>query len=139
MSDAEAWENNLIAGLRANDWQVTEGPLAGHPLLVMTATGAKSGEPRRTILTYSRDGDAYVAAGTNGGSPTDPLWLNNLRANPDVTVEVSNRTFQARAEMIVGADRERLWDAHAAALPWFAPYPAKSRRTIPMVRLVPLD
>lgn len=139
MSDTEAWENTLIAELRAHGGQVTQGPLAGHPLLIMTSIGAKSGEPRRAILTWSRDGDAYVVAGTNGGSPTEPLWLSNLRADPEVTIEVANRTFSARAELVEGPERDGLWDAHVVALPWFAPYPETSGRVIPIVRLVPRD
>jgi hypothetical protein len=67
----DPWEEALLADMRAHDGAVTQGQLAGHPLLVMTSIGAKSGEPRRAILTFSRDGDDYVA-GTAGGSPTDP-------------------------------------------------------------------
>ena len=139
MPDAETWENSLIADMRAHDGAVTQGPLAGHPLLVMTSTGSKSGTPRRAILTWSRDGDAYVVAGTKGGDPTDPHWLNNLRAHPDVTIEVGNRTMAARAVEVEGSERDRLWDAHVAALPWFADYPSQSGRVIPMVRLQPRD
>lgn len=134
-TDRQAWENGLIAEMRTNGGVPTSGPLAGHPLLVMTAIGAKSGEPRRTILTYSRDGAAYVVAGTKGGAPTDPAWLANLRANPTVTIEIGTRTFEATASVVEGGDRDRLWDAHVAALPWFAPYPQKSGRVIPIVRL----
>jgi deazaflavin-dependent oxidoreductase (nitroreductase family) len=134
---ANAWEDALIAEMRANDGNVTSGPLAGHPLLLMTAMGAKSGLPRRLILTYSRDGEDYVVAGTAGGAPTDPVWVANVRANPDVTLEIANDTFSAFATVVDGAERERLWEAHAKALPWFAPYPEKSGRAIPMIRLAP--
>ena len=93
MPDVESnpWEDALIADMRAHDGAVTSGPLAGHPLLLMTATGAKSGQPRRSILTYSRDGDDYIVAGTAGGAPTDPVWVNNVRVNPRVSIEIANR------------------------------------------------
>lgn len=137
MADANgnAWEDNLIADLRANGGRPSSGPLAGHPLLIMHSIGAKSGEPRRAILTYTRDGDDLVVAGTKGGAPSDPVWVNNIRANGNVTLEVANETFPATATIVDGPERDRLWDQHAAELPWFAPYPAKTGRVIPMIRL----
>jgi deazaflavin-dependent oxidoreductase (nitroreductase family) len=137
MPDESAFEDQLIADMRAHDGEVTSGPLAGHPLLIMTSTGAKSGEPRRSILTFHRDGDAYVVAGTAGGSTSDPNWLHNLEANPDVSIEVSNERLQARATIVDGAERDRLWEDHVRALPWFADYPKQTGRVIPMVRLTP--
>jgi deazaflavin-dependent oxidoreductase (nitroreductase family) len=137
--DPADFENRLIADIRAHGGAVTSGPLAGHPLLVMTSTGAKTGEPRRAILTYSRDGNDYVVAGSASGAPTDPAWLLNVEANPEVTVEVEARQFQARATVADGADRDRLWERHVEALPHFAAYPEQSGRVIPMVRLTPVD
>ena len=137
-SDASAFEDQLIADMRAHGGAVTTGPLAGHPLLIMTSKGAKTGEPRRAILTFHRDGDDYVVAGSAGGSPHDPSWLPNVRANPDVTVEAEDRTFDARATEVEGPERDRLWDDHVAALPWFADYPRQAGRVIPIVRLTPV-
>jgi deazaflavin-dependent oxidoreductase (nitroreductase family) len=133
--DPNAFEDAIIEDMRAHDGAVTTGPLAGDPLLVMTSTGARTGEPRRALLTFTRDGDAYVVAGTAGGSPTEPAWLHNIRANPDVTVEAENRVSRARASRADGADRDRLWERHVDALPKFAAYPEQSGRVIPMVRL----
>jgi len=129
------FEDALIADMRAHDGNVTTGPLVGNPLLIMMSMGAKSGEPRRAIVTYSRDGDDYIIAGTKSGAPTEPLWVNNLRANPDVTIEVGGRTLPATATIVDEADRQRLWDAHVAALPWFGEYPEKAGRVIPVIRL----
>jgi deazaflavin-dependent oxidoreductase (nitroreductase family) len=134
-----AFEDSLIADWREHGGTVTSGPLEGHPLLVMTSTGAKSGDPRRAILTFSRDGNAYVVAGTAGGSPTEPAWFHNVAANPDVTIEVEGRTVQAKASVAGDADRDRLWDQHVAALPHFAAYPEQTGRVIPMVRLTPTE
>ena len=135
-TDAAAWEAALIEDMRAHDGNVTQGPLAGHPLLILTSTGAKSGEPRRAILTYHEDGGDYIAAGTAGGSPTTPAWVHNVAANPSVELEVGNRTFAATATVIDdGPERDRLWDDHVARLPWFADYPSQTGRLIPMVRI----
>jgi deazaflavin-dependent oxidoreductase (nitroreductase family) len=136
MADPKAWEDQLIAEMRAHDGTVTQGPLAGHPLMVMTSKGAKSGEQRRAILTYSRDGDDYVVAGTAGGSPTTPAWVHNLEADPHANLEVGNETFDATARVIKdGPERDRLWAQHVERLPWFAPYPEQSGRVIPVIRL----
>lgn len=136
MTDTAAWEDQLIAEMRANDGKVTSGPLAGHPLLIMTSRGAKSGAARRSILTFHRDGDDYIVAGTAGGSRKDPAWIHNLQADPDVDVEVANQRFDATASIVDDAgERDRLWDDHVRALPWFADYPAQTGRVIPMVRI----
>jgi len=134
--DAAAFEDALIADMREHDGNVTTGPLAGHPLLVMTSTGAKSGEPRRAILTYSKDGDDYVVAGTAGGSPTTPSWVANVASHPDVEVEIGNRTFHASTRVVrEGEERDRLWEAHVKRNPNFAQYPEQTGRVIPMVRI----
>jgi deazaflavin-dependent oxidoreductase (nitroreductase family) len=137
MTDVQAWEDQLIADMRAHDGQVTSGPLAGHPLLIMTSTGAKSGAARRAILTYHRDGDDYVVAGTAGGSKTDPGWLHNVEQEPNVDIEARNEQFGATARIVDGPERDRLWEDHVKALPWFADYPAQTGRHIPVVRLTP--
>jgi deazaflavin-dependent oxidoreductase (nitroreductase family) len=133
---ASSWEDALIADLRANGGRPSSGPLAGHPLMIVGTVGTRSGEPRRAILTYSRDGADYIVAGTNGGAPTDPAWVANMRAHPGLTVEVDNEAFDATATVLTsGTERDRLWAQHAAELPWFADYPEKSGRIIPMVRI----
>jgi len=135
MPDESSFEDRLITEMRANGGEVTSGPLAGHPLLIMTSRGAKSGVPRRAILTFHLDGDDFVVAATAGGSPTDPHWLRNLGAHPAVTIEARNERFDATARIVDGPERDRLWDDHVMALPWFAGYPAQTGRVIPMVRL----
>lgn len=133
-----AWEDQLIEEMRANDGAVTQGPLTGHPLLILTSVGAKSGESRRAILTYSRDQGDYIVAGTAGGAPTTPSWVYNLEANPTARIEVGNETVDVSTEVVKDrAERDRLWAQHVATLPWFAPYPEQSGRRIPMIRLSP--
>lgn len=138
-ADANSWEESLIADVRAHGGRPSQGPLAGHPLLLMFSTGAKSGQRRRSILTYSRDGNDYIVAGTNSGNSTEgPRWLPNIKADPNVTLEVVNETFEASASEVTGAERDRLWDQHVAQLPWFGKYTDQiTGRTIPVVRLTP--
>lgn len=136
--DESTFEADLITDMRAHGGAVTAGPLAGQPLLIMTSTGAKTGEPRKAILTISRDGPDYVVAATAGGSTSDPAWLPNIAANPRVTIETQGQTFEATASIVDEADRARLWVQHVAALPHFAAYPEQTGRVIPMVRITPM-
>lgn len=133
--DYEAFTRNMIADMRAHAGQVTTGPLAGRPLMLLTTKGAKSGEDRTAIVTYTRDGDRYVIAASKSGAPTNPAWFYNLGANPEVSVEAGGETFRARATPTSGTERDRLWDQHAAERPEFREYPKKTSRVIPMILL----
>lgn len=136
-TDANSWEEQLIADVRAHGGRPSQGPLAGHPLMLLFTTGAQSGQRRRSIVTYSRDGDDYVIAGTNGGHrAAHPNWLANIHANPTVEIEVANESFVATAREATGPERDRLWQQHVEQLPWFGKYPEQiTERTIPVVRL----
>ena len=130
-----AWNDRIIADFHAHKGRITEGRLAGANLLLMTSIGATSGEPRTAPLGYSRDGDRYVVVGSNSGLPQQPGWLANIRANPVVTVEVGEETFQARATITSGAERERLWAAHVAAIPHFATYETMTERELQVIAI----
>ena len=138
-TDAQAWEDMLIADLRANGGRPSQGPLAGHPIMLLFTTGAKSGLRRRSIVTYSRDGDAYVVAGTNGGNrAVHPNWLANIHADPNVTLEIGTDAVAATAAEVTGDERDRLWAGHVAQNPWFGKYPEQiTGRVIPVVRITP--
>ena len=138
MTDYADWTKNLIADIRANG-RPTSGYFEGRPVMVLTTTGSKTGEPREAVVSFSRDGDDYIVVGSKSGEPDDPSWFKNLIANPVVTVEADGRTFQARATVAEGTDRDALWDGHVAEHPQFAEYPSKTTRVIPIARLTPLD
>jgi deazaflavin-dependent oxidoreductase (nitroreductase family) len=125
----------LIADFRAHGGKVTSGPFLGRNLLLLTTTGARSGEARLAPLVYTCDGDSIVVVASKGGAPTDPAWYRNIVANPIVTVELGGETFRARASIAEGGDRDRLYAAHAAEYPAFKDYEAKTTRLIPVVRL----
>ena len=132
------WTRMLMADLRSTG-EVSSGPLAGKPHLIMTSTGSHTGAPREAVLSFVRDGEKYVVAGTAGGSPTDPKWVRNVTVNPEVKVEAQRRTFQARAEIVTDeATYRRLWDALVESRPDFAAYPEKAGRKIPIVTLDPI-
>lgn len=132
--DYDAFTRALKKDLRANG-RPTSGPMQGRPSLILTTIGAKTGQTHEAILNYTREGDDYVVAATKSGAPTNPAWYHNLRANPDVTVEADRQRFRARASVTDGGERVRLWDQHAAELPWFREYPSMTERVIPVIRL----
>ena len=129
MSD---FNQNIIAEFRANEGRVG-GPFAGRPMLLLTTTGAKSGQPRTSPLVYTTDGDRLVVIASKGGAPTNPAWYHNLLANPDVTLEVGTERFPARATVATGQERERLFAAQAALMPGFADYQRKTTRQLPVI------
>ena len=137
MTDYADWTKNLIADIRANG-RPSSGYFEGRAVMVLTTTGRKSGQPRESVVTFTRDGDDYIVVGSKSGEPEDPAWFTNLVANPVVTVEADGLTFQASAKVAEGADRDALWDRHAAEFPGFAEYPSKTDRIIPIARLTPL-
>ncbi|MGC8634064.1 MAG: nitroreductase family deazaflavin-dependent oxidoreductase [Candidatus Limnocylindrales bacterium] len=125
----------LIADFRAHRSTVTSGPFAGRPVLLLTTTGAASGQPRLVPVVYSREGEQYVIVASKGGAPSDPAWYRNLVAHPIVTVEVGGETFRASARVTEGAERERLYAQHAATHPNFRDYQQRTSRLIPVVLL----
>jgi len=130
-----AMTQSLIAEFRANGGQITSGPFAGRTVLLLTTIGVKSGQERLAPVVYTRDGDRIVIVASKGGAPTHPSWYLNLVANPVVTLEVGAEKFQARATVAEGAERDRLYAAHAASYPGFLEYQEKTSRVIPVVTL----
>ena len=126
------FNNKIIEEFRANEGKVT-GPFSGAPLLLLTTTGAKSGVTRTTPLAYSADGDRLIIIASYAGGPRHPAWFLNLRANPEVTIELPNETFTTNVVITEGEERQRLFDQQAAKMPNFAEYQAKTSRQIPVV------
>ena len=105
----------------------------GLPVIIVTNTGNKTGATRKTPLMRVRDGSNYVLVGSRGGAPTNPVWVYNLRANPDVQIrdEADVRSMRVR-EVKDAGERSRLWGLAVAAFPPYAEYQTKTRRTIPV-------
>jgi deazaflavin-dependent oxidoreductase (nitroreductase family) len=134
MADSNDFNTQLIEEYRATNGNVT-GVFAGRPLMLLTTTGKKSGQPRTAPLVYTTDGDALVVIASKGGAPTNPDWYHNLRANSLVTVELGAEQFDAQARVAEGDERQRLYDAQAALMPAFAGYQNNTDREIPVVVL----
>jgi deazaflavin-dependent oxidoreductase (nitroreductase family) len=131
------FNSSLIDQLRASGGRLSEGPFAGRQLLILTTTGAKSGETRETPLVYTRDGDDIVIIASMGGAPSHPSWYHNIVANPRVTIEVDGSKFDANARIVADEqERRRLYDQHAELHQSFAEYEAKTGgRVIPVILL----
>lgn len=128
------WDRQVIEEFRANEGAVG-GQLAGAPVLLLTTTGAKSGQQRTIPLVYlSEGGNIYVFAG-NRGAPTNPAWYHNLVAHPDVTVEVGPEKFEARAIVLDSEESERLGKVQVQKIPELASLMEKMARKVPAVLL----
>jgi deazaflavin-dependent oxidoreductase (nitroreductase family) len=127
----------VIEEFRANEGRVG-GIFDGQPLLLLHHTGARSGTQRVTPLAYLEDGGRWVIFGSKAGAPTHPDWYHNLRAHPDVLIEVGTETVPVTASVESGAERERLFALQAARVPQFAGYGESARsegREIPVIVL----
>ena len=126
----------IIEEFRANHGRVG-GVFENTPLLLLHHTGARSGQPRVNPLAYHRDGERYVIFASKAGAPTNPDWYHNLRAHPEVTIEVGDETIEVRVSEAHGEERERLFAAQAERAPQFAEYQRKTDRVIPVIVLTP--
>lgn len=134
MTTQNDFNQRIIAEFRANGGQVG-GPFAGAPMLLLTTTGARSGQQRTTPLVYLPEGDRYIIFASKGGAPTHPAWYHNLVAHPETTVEVGSETVPVTATVITDDERDRLYATQAGLRPAFAEYQAKTARRIPVIAL----
>lgn len=111
--------------------------MANLPVLLLDTVGRRTGTPRTNALTYLPWGDAFVVVASLLGEPKHPAWYLNLRATPDVRIQVGPRRLAARAREAEGEERDRLWDAVIAASPDYADYRSMTKRRIPLVILEP--
>jgi deazaflavin-dependent oxidoreductase (nitroreductase family) len=105
----------------------------GLPVVIVTHIGNKTGAVRKTPLMRVKDGNNYVLVGSQGGAPKDPVWVHNLRANPQVELrdETVVRPMKVR-EVQSEAERKRLWALAVAAYPPYAEYQERTTRRIPV-------
>lgn len=130
----KTFNNNVAEEFRANSGKVG-GPFADSNLLLLTTTGAKSGQPRLAPLSYLRiDGKLLIIAGY-GGLDINPAWVHNLRANPRATVEIGTESFDVLAHELSSAERDAIIPQVTAIAPIFAEYQTKTRRVIPIFQL----
>ncbi|MGH2400940.1 MAG: nitroreductase family deazaflavin-dependent oxidoreductase [bacterium] len=113
------------------------GRLLGIPVLLLTTTGRRSGKPQTRALTYFAEGKTFIVIASNGGEPAHPAWFLNLRAHPDVKVQIGRRLIGVRGREVQDAERERLWAWITSRQPSYARYQARTSRRIPVVILEP--
>ena len=130
-----AFNADIIDEFRENDG-ACGGRFEGSPMLLITMRGAKSGRHVTSPLTYHADGDDFIVMASAGGDPKHPAWYFNLKAHPDVVLEVGAEKFDATAIETEGDERTRVFTAMATAMPRFGDYQASVEREIPLFKLV---
>jgi len=134
MPDPNDFNTGVIEEFRANAGKVG-GPFEGAPLLLLTTTGARTGQPRTLPLMYLPAGDRMVVFASKAGAPTSPAWYHNLVAYGTATVEVGTDRFPVKATVTSGEERDRLYRKQSELYPGFAEYQDKTTRLIPVVIL----
>ncbi|MFC9327433.1 nitroreductase family deazaflavin-dependent oxidoreductase [Kitasatospora sp. NPDC057015] len=109
--------------------------MQGAPCLLLDTLGRKSGQWRRTVLIYGRDGEDYLVVASLGGSDHHPVWYLNLTANPGVRLRVGTERFTATAEVLSGDEKARVWPSLVDVFPPYAGYQRRTERDIPVIRL----
>lgn len=142
-SPAPDFNQRVIDEFRASGGTVG-GMFSGTPLILITTEGRHSHRPRTSPVTYLRDGGRYLIFGSNLGRPAHPGWYHNLLASPQATIEIGTgdghvRTLSARAAVLHGTERDRLYQRQSAISPAFRDYQEKTSRIIPVVALYLLD
>jgi deazaflavin-dependent oxidoreductase (nitroreductase family) len=130
----DEFNNRVMAEFHANGGKLG-GRFEGTDVLILTSTGARTGQTRWNPLAYSMDGDRYVIVASKGGAPTSPDWYHNLVANPSAVIEVGTDVIAVHASVAAGEERDRLYAQHAAKMPQFLEYAKNATRTIPVVVL----
>jgi deazaflavin-dependent oxidoreductase (nitroreductase family) len=135
--DAEtmkAFNTNIVDEFRANGG-VVGGPFEGATLLLLTSTGAKSGESRLAPLAYLTIDGKMMIIGSKAGLDTNPDWVHNLRANPQAHIEVGTDAYDVTARELPPAERNEEWPKVVALAPGFGEYQSKTSRIIPLFEL----
>lgn len=129
----------IIDEFHANEGRVG-GMFEGMPLLLLHHTGAKSGQSRINPLAYQSDGGRYVIFASKAGAPTNPDWYHNLKAHPNVKIEVGTDTIDVLAGEATGTERDRLFGTQVERVPQFGEYEKQAGgRVIPVIVLTPAN
>ena len=130
----------LVTGLHREIYRRTGGRLTARiglvPMLLLTTTGRRTGQPRTTPLFYLPDGDRLVLVASYAGDDRDPQWFKNLVANPDVSIQIEGQTRRMHAAVATPEEKARLWPQAVALYQGYAAYQRRSRRDIPLVVLM---
>jgi deazaflavin-dependent oxidoreductase (nitroreductase family) len=124
-----------VRSYRETDGELGHDWRKGTSILLLTTKGRKSGQTRTTPLIYGRSGDDYVVVASKGGADEPPGWYVNLRADPDVEVQVLDEVFPARARDATPDEKPELWQRMVGEWPDYDDYQRRTEREIPVVVL----
>lgn len=131
---AQDYNAHTIAEFRRNHGKVG-GYFEGAPLVLLHTKGARTGKSHIVPVMYLKDGERYLIFASKGGAPTNPDWYHNLKAHPEIEIEVGDDTIGVRADEVTGAERDALYRKQASLYPRFAEYQQNTKRIIPVVSL----
>ena len=131
----------LLGEEHVRRYQETDGEVGyiwnGVPILLLTSTGRKSGQPRTTPLIYARDGDDYLVVASMGGAPQQPQWYLNLVANASAQIQDRSEHIDVTAHTAGEDDKAGLWKIVTEQWPNYDVYQSRTDRVIPVVVLSP--
>jgi F420H(2)-dependent quinone reductase len=131
----------MVGKLNSPIYRLTGGRVGGKlgkaPILLLTTTGRKSGQPRTAPVLYLADGDRFVVINTNAGNEKTPAWSLNLRADPKAEVEVGRKKVAVRARLAEGDERADLWRRHSEQYSGWDYYESKLDRAVGVFVLEP--
>jgi deazaflavin-dependent oxidoreductase (nitroreductase family) len=128
------FNKGIVEEFRANGGKVG-GPFEGADLLLLTTTGAKSGQPRLAPLAYFTIDGRLIIIGSKAGADTNPDWVHNLRANPRAHIEIGAEAYDVTSRELPRDERDALFDKVVAVAPGFGEYQSKTSRIIPLFEL----
>jgi deazaflavin-dependent oxidoreductase (nitroreductase family) len=134
VSDWTEIDKKTISEFRGNHGKVG-GWFEGAPILILHTRGAKTGKPHVKPVMYLRDGERYVVFASKGGAPHNPDWYHNLKAHPDIKIEVGDDTIDVHADEMLGGEHDRLYKTQSTRYPQFDDYQRKTKRVIPVMAL----
>lgn len=118
---------------RRNGGEGLGGSFQKIPVVLLTTTGRKSGQPRVSPLYFLRDGDRVIVAASKLGTEKNPLWYLNLKANPNVQAQIKKEVLDLRARDATEEERAKYWPRLVAMYPGYEEYQARTERRIPVV------
>jgi deazaflavin-dependent oxidoreductase (nitroreductase family) len=134
----QMWVNKAANAVFNRWFRVRKGKVSfrGAPACILHTTGARTGQPRQTpLLIMDAGAGRWALVGSNGGDDATPAWVHNLRAHPDVELEMAGGRRRMRAEVADAATRAELWPDLVRMYRHYDTYQTKTNRTIPVIIL----
>lgn len=129
-----------LGGLGVGLYRLTGGRIARKvDVLILTTRGRRTGKTRTVLLQFFRDGANMVIVAANSGRSSHPGWFYNLKTTPVAQVQVKHRILQVRTQELTTGEATAFWPRILRVAPTYARYQQATSRTIPLVRLVPIE